>query len=135
MDKIIEKTIEMAHEMMKDPRFLAFRLATERNDEDEELQKLIGDFNVARMKLNQAARDENGKEKADAIQQEVKELYAKIMQSETMTNYVCAQEEMNKVVKKVNAIITGTLDGMLPEDIDLDSACSGDCSSCGGCHE
>ncbi|HOP11803.1 MAG TPA: YlbF family regulator [Oscillospiraceae bacterium] len=129
MDKVIAKTLELAHTMMEDDRFLAYRLAAQANDEDEALQKLIGDFNLARMNLNNAA---NGGKDTDQIQGEMKLLYGQIMANETMQKYSTAQTEMNAMIQQVNAIISGTIDGQIPEEIDINASCGGDCDSCGG---
>jgi len=137
MDKIIAKTLELAHTMMEDDRFLAYRLAAQANDEDEVLQKLIGDFNLARMNLNNAANNTtgDGKQDTDQLQAEMKLIYAQIMANETMQKYSEAQTEMNKLIQQVNAIISGTIEGENPEEIDIEAECGGDCEGCGGsCH-
>ena len=132
MDKVLAKTLELAHTMMEDDRFLAYRLAAQANDEDETLQKLIGDFNLARMNLNNAATD--GKN-TDQLQAEMKLLYSQIMGNATMQKYSEAQTVMNTMIQQINAIITGTIDGQVPEEIDLEASCGGDCDGCGGsCH-
>ncbi len=129
MDKVIVKTLELAHTMMEDDRFLAYRLAAQANDEDEALQKLIGDFNLARMNLNNAT---NGGKDTDQIQAGIKLLYGQIMANKTMQKYSEAQAVMNAMLQQINAIISGTVDGQIPEEIDLDASCGGDCSGCGG---
>lgn len=132
MDKVIAKTLELAHTMMEDDRFLAYRLAAQANDEDGVLQKLIGDFNLARMNLNNAA---DGNKDTDRFQAEMKLLYGQIMANETMQKYSEAQAVMNTLIRQVNAIISGTIDGQIPEEIDLNASCGGDCEGCGGsCH-
>lgn len=133
MDKVIMKTLELAHAMMEDDRFLKYRLAAQNNDEDGELQKLIGDFSIARMNLN-AANKADEKDRLPDLQAEVQRLYGEIMSNGNMSAYAAAQEDINVMVKKINTIITGTLDGQLPEEIDLEAACGGNCEGCGGCH-
>ena len=50
--------------LQTDPRYLVLDQARKANDKDEELQNMIGEFNLARMDLN----DEIGKsERNDAI--------------------------------------------------------------------
>jgi len=129
MDKVIAKTLELAHTMMEDDRFLAYRLAAQANDEDAALQKLIGDFNLARMNLNNAA---SGNQNTDQFQAEMKLLYGQIMANPTMQKYSEAQAGMNQLIQQVNAIISGTIDGQIPEEIDINASCGGDCDSCGG---
>lgn len=135
MDAIIAKTLELAHTLMDDSRFVAYRTATERNDEDAALQDLIGKFNLARMNLSNAASDKDTtEEKKAALQKEMSDLYQQIMNTDCMKAYQEAQEVMNGVIRQINAIISGTMAGQVPEEIDIESACSGDCSSCSGCH-
>ena len=66
--------------LQTDPRYLAMDQARKMNDKDEELQNLIGEFNLARMDLN----NEIGKtERSDAriaeLNEKVNDLYGKIM--------------------------------------------------------
>ncbi len=52
-----------------------------------------------------------------------------------MQKYSEAQAVMNTLIRQVNAIISGTIDGQIPEEIDLNASCGGDCEGCGGsCH-
>lgn len=135
MDQIIVKTLELAHALMEDSRFVAYRIATQNNDEDTALQDLIGKFNVARMNLNNAVSDkETPAEKKEALQKEVGDLYNEIMTNDSMKAYQEAQVAMNNTIKQINAIIAGTMEGQAPEEIDIEAACGGDCSSCKGCH-
>ena len=43
---------EAAAQMQKEAEYLALKGTTEKNDADETLQTLIGDFNLARIDLN-----------------------------------------------------------------------------------
>ena len=66
--------------LQTDSRYLAMDQARKMNDKDEELQNLIGEFNLARMDLN----NEIGKtERSDAriaeLNEKVNDLYGKIM--------------------------------------------------------
>ena len=50
---IIEKTRELGKLIQEDSRYIEFYDAARANDNDPELQKLIGEFNLKRMNLNQ----------------------------------------------------------------------------------
>ena len=101
--------------LQTDPRYLALDQARKLNDRDEELQNMIGEFNLARMDLN----NEIGKtERSDAriaeLNEKVNDLYGKIM---------------------ADAIINTAMNGGDPMTVQEPSAsCTGSCSTCGGCH-
>ena len=65
--------------LQTDPRYLAMDQARKMNDKDEELQNLIGEFNLARMDLN----NEIGKtERSDARIAELNDALLPILLSE-----------------------------------------------------
>ena len=50
---IIKMARELGKAIQEDDRYLALRLATQSNDEDQALQDMIGEFNLKRVSLNQ----------------------------------------------------------------------------------
>jgi len=138
MDKIIAKTIELAHELMGDERFLKYNQAHEANDADTELQRLIGDFNLSRMNLHREMSKEPGEtneERIKELEQEMRKAYDLVMANKSMTEFKAAKEELDKLLKQINKILVGTINGELPEEIDLseEEGCGGSCESCNGC--
>ena len=95
--------------LQTDPRYLALDQARKLNDRDEELQNMIGEFNLARMDLN----NEIGKtERSDA-----------------------RIAELNEKVNDLYGIINTAMNGGDPMTVQEPSAsCTGSCSTCGGCH-
>ena len=92
--------------LQTDPRYLAMDQARKMNDKDEELQNLIGEFNLARMDLN----NEIGKtERSDAriaeLNEKVNDLYGKIMADEGMVAYNEAKRDCENLVNYIDAII------------------------------
>ena len=51
---------EAAAQLQKEIEYVALDSARKMNDEDEALQELIGDFNLARIDLNRPGRRESG---------------------------------------------------------------------------
>ena len=49
---IIEKARELGVMIQQDERYIAYNVAREANDSDEELQQMINDFNLLRLNLN-----------------------------------------------------------------------------------
>jgi cell fate (sporulation/competence/biofilm development) regulator YlbF (YheA/YmcA/DUF963 family) len=60
---IIEMTRELGKAMQADDRYIAYTLAKQANDEDEQLQNLIQGFNLNRMQLQmEAGKEEKNEE-------------------------------------------------------------------------
>ena len=135
MENIIEKTRELAKLIQEDPAYKNLVAAREKNDNDAELQDLIGKFNLKRIELNQAmSESERNQDKINAADAELKEIYQKIMTNENMIAYDKATNEMSLIMNKINRIISGAANGEDPDTIDTEASCTGSCSSCSGCH-
>ncbi len=133
---IISLAREIGKELQKDERYLNMQIAQQNTDGDQELQNLIGEFNLKRMAINSEAQKEpQDQEKMQALNQELRAVYAQIMQNSNMAAYNKAKDELDALLKRVNAIITQSAEGTDPETADYEeSSCGGNCSSCGGCH-
>ena len=135
MDTLLAMAIDLATQLQADPRCEAVMAATKAADEDETLQKLISEFNLKRIAIN----TEEGKEDADAekirqMNQELRETYAAVMANEKMMAYNEAKGELDALVNKIQFAINLAAQGQDPNLAAQESACSGDCGSCGGCH-
>ncbi len=133
---IISLAREIGKELQQDDRYLNMQLAKQNSDDDQQLQDMIGEFNLKRMAINnESQKEEIDQEKIQGLNQELRSVYAKIMQNPNMTAYNRAKEELDALLKRVSAIIGQSADGEDPETTDLEeSSCGGDCSGCAGCH-
>lgn len=133
---IISTAREIGKEIQKDQRYLNMRLAIQNTDNDSDLQDLIGKFNLKRISIEEETKKtERDNEKMQALQQDINAIYEKIMQNTNMVAYNSAKTELEKLLQRVNAIITQSANGEDPETADyVESSCGGNCSSCGGCH-
>lgn len=133
---VIELARELGKAIQQDERFLAMQIARQNSDNDDELQQLIGEFNLKRMAINNEAAKENRDEaKLQQLNSELRETYAKVMQNKNMNAYNEAKELMDNMLKRINAIISISAEGGDPEITDLtEDTCGGSCSSCAGCH-
>ena len=69
--------------MQTDPRYLELDAARRENDNDQELQGLIGEFNLKRLDLNnESAKPEPDTAHVADLNQQVNDLYTQIMSSE-----------------------------------------------------
>ena len=137
MDVLVEMAIDLGCQLQEDSRYLALRAAQQAADEDEQLQKLIGEFNLKRMAINaeeQKSEEEQDAEKLRTLNTALRSVYADIMQNEHMIAYNEAKEPFDALVQKINTAIALAAQGQDPAAAAEESGCTGNCGSCGGCH-
>ncbi len=136
MADVIKLARELGAALQADARYEKLMQARKVNDEDEELQNLIGEFNMIMLKAQQEAeKEEKDEAKMQAYNEQYVAAYQKIMANENMAAYQAAQSELEAVVNTVNGIIAMSLNGEDPMTCDPDAQnCTHDCSTCGGCH-
>lgn len=133
---MIEMARDLGRELQKDDRYIAFNAARIASDEDEELQALIGEFNLKRMAINnEAQKEERDDAKVQQLNYELREAYNRVMANENMIRYNETKQVLDEHVQRILTIISMCAEGEDPDTADYDpSACTHDCSTCGGCH-
>ena len=134
---IIEAARNLGAVLQQDERYKRYIEAKKLNDEDKELQELIGEFNLARMSIdNELSKDENEKdnEKIKEFNTTMRQLYAKIMVNESMVAFNQAKADFEAVMQRVNGIIDLSIEGEDPATCEPATGCTGSCATCGGCH-
>ena len=101
-----------------------------------DLQNMIGEFNLARMDLNnEIGKNERDDARIAELNEKVNSLYGQIMGNEGMVAYNEAKRECENLVNYIDAIINTAMNGGDPMTVQEPSAsCTGSCSTCGGCH-
>ena len=122
--------------LQTDPRYLALDQARKANDKDEELQRLINDFNLKRVELNtEMSKTDKDTEKLRELDGVIKNMYGEIMVNPSMAAFNVAKNEMDGMLAEINNVITASANGEDPATCpSKPTGCSGSCSSCGGCH-
>lgn len=133
---MIELARQLGKEIQKDETYIKMRLTEQTSEDDQELQNLVGEFNLKRMSINnEASKADRDDEKLQELNKEMRHIYAQIMQNENMQNYNSAKQEFEAKFQRVVAIIQNSADGEDPETTDyISSSCTGSCATCGGCH-
>ena len=137
MDTILEMAIDLATQLQADPRCEALFTASANADKDEELQKSISEFNLKRIAINTEESKEDGEknpEKLIELNTELRRIYAEIMSNERMKAYEEARSNLDQLVNKIHLAINLAVQGQDPAQAAIESSCTGNCSSCGGCH-
>ena len=135
----IKMFMEAGAALQNDPLYTDLINAKNLNDADEELQKQIGEFNLAKIAMNTAiGAEEQDEEGLAALNADINRLYEEIMNNESMVAYNDAKVAIDELLQHVNAIVMAAVNGENPMEVtspSQQSACSsGGCSSCSGCH-
>ncbi len=132
----IELFKKAAAALQTDSRYLALDAARRASDADEKLQAQIGEFNLARLDLNnEIGKDDRDDEKIATLNDKVNELYSAIMSSDSMVAYNEAKTEVEGLIGYIDAIINTAMNGGDPMSVmPPEQGCTGSCSSCAGCH-
>ncbi len=132
---LIKQAREMGKMIQASEEYKRLQAAKEKNDNDTELQDLIGQFNLKRMELNnQLAKPDKDDEKLEKLNHEMRDLYQKVMTNQNMAEYEQAKNEMDMLMNQVNTILVMCVNGEDPDTCDPAPSCTGSCSTCGGCH-
>ena len=131
---IIELSRELGRKIQQEEAYIAMQEANKAVETDEALQALIGEFNLYKLQLNEkltaAERDE---EAIKEINTKMRTLYADIMVNPAMIKLNESKTAFDAVMNRVFAIVSNSANGEDPNTTDY-SACTGSCSTCGGCH-
>ena len=127
---VIAITRQLGKAIQADERYIDYVNAKARNDEDKELQDLIGEFNLVR----QNVALESGKPEEEQ-NKKMRAAYDAVMAHENMALFTVAKQGMDALMNQINTILTYSMEGMDPETCPSEIAadCSGSCSTCGGC--
>lgn len=133
---VIEIARQLGKAIQEDERYSDYMLAKEKNDADEALQALIGEFNLIRQNLameeSKPAEEQNPEKMAD-LNEKMHAAYNAVMTNENMADFTMAKAGMDKMMGQINTILSHALNGDDPLTCATESACSGSCGTCGGC--
>ena len=126
---ILEKATELG-KLMKESKIVSdYNTAKAVFDADEEVNDLVGQFNLARMNLtNESQKQTPDSSRVEELQKQTQEIYEKIMGKPAMQALDSANLALEDMVKKVNQILQSSISG------EAAAGCTHDCSTCGGCH-
>ena len=136
MSDIISLARQLGAAIQEQDVYLEYQAAKAANDNDEELQSLIGEFNLLRMSLSaelQKEEDQKSQSKIDELNNQLQKTYNAVMANASMQKFNEAKTNMDQLTNKITSIIAMCIEGEDPETCEPGS-CSGSCSTCGGCH-
>lgn len=136
---VIEAARELGKVVQADERYIEYINAKNANDADEELQNLIGEFNLVRQNLAMESEKPEGEIDNDKVKEltvKMHSAYDKVMSNENMAAFTMAKQGMDKLMSEINTILTYSVEGADPAVCPSEppaADCTGSCSTCGGC--
>ena len=128
MTEEMRKAAEALGDLLKDSDEVKAAKAV--YDNDEAVQQAIFEYNTQNAVLaKEYQKDEKDEVFMETVKKRIGELYNEIVNNPAYTAYVQAEEQIGNLMKEVNDELNFRITGERPQ-----SACTGNCSSCGGCH-
>ena len=134
---VIEITRQLGEAIQQDEKYIAFMEAKKANEEDMELNAMIGKLNLVQMAYqNESGKEAPDEQKLSDMDREFQNLYGEIMLNENMKRYEAKKQELDDMMNYLIGILSQCVNGADPatcEPVSADGECTGSCSTCGGC--
>ena len=134
---VIEITRQLGEAIQQDERYIAFMEAKRANEEDMELNAMIGKLNLVQMAYqNESGTEAPDEQKLSDMDKEFQQLYGDIMLNENMKRYEEKKQTVDDMMNYLIGILSQCVNGADPatcEPVSADGECTGSCSTCGGC--
>lgn len=127
---------DMGKEIQKSEEYKRLQKAKDANDADVDLQNMIEEFNLIRMKMQtETQMQDQDEEKIAELNTKLRDIYTKVMGNKNMMEFNEAKQDIDDLMNQITGILMLSVNGEDPETCDpTPSGCSGSCDSCGGCH-
>ncbi len=134
---LIQMARELGAALQQDERCVAMNNANKANEEDSELNDLMGQMQIIQMNYQKEAdkNDDADQNKLNAFNDRFTEIYNQIMAKPNMQDFQAARHEVDALMKYITGILTLCVRGEDPAtcEPEPEHECGGQCSSCGGC--
>lgn len=132
-NRIIEMARSLGLAIQQESVFQDYYDAQLLNDADEELQRMIKDFNSLQNSLDtEFAKEEKDTDAIERLSNELNDLYQAIMKNDNMKNYSEKSQAFDVFTKFVNRILLVAMNGGDPYSV-KEEDCTGNCANCHGC--
>lgn len=129
MRNLIKQANDLGQKIKESPEFSAYEKCRTAYENDVDLQKLIGEYNLKRQMLIHENKKEDSEQDSslqETLQTAMRELYDAVMSNKNMADYASAKREFETLVNDIMNTINSHIS-------DPQEGCGGSCSSCSGC--
>lgn len=126
---VIELTRKLGAAIQADERYKAFDEAKKANDNDKELNDLIGKINLVQLNYQQEAAKGDAADESvmEGYGKEFEELYRSVMLNGNMVKFEAAKAAIDDMMNEIMGILALCIDGQDPETCEPahEHSCSG----------
>lgn len=136
MNEILDLARTLGEKIAESEELKTFKEMEKIYFESETAQKCMQEYEDTRMKMTVKAQETGmTPESLELFQKEMRSAMEKLTANKTVKEYLDAKSAFNDVTTKVNSIIAYFVQGA-EQNMATESSgsCSGNCSSCRGCH-
>lgn len=131
-EAIVEKAVELGKTISSSDEMKEYIKKEIEYNSDSEAQRITKEYNELRESLAQKAKSEDiTPMEMLEIRKQLGAKFDEVSKHPVIGEYLEAKRKMEEILGKVNAVIRYYVTGETDEG---EGGCSGDCSSCGGCH-
>jgi len=132
---LIEMARELGRALQQDERYRRAAADADVVNTSDELREMVGEYEELRgqMEVLAAADSSKNAELIKEIDGQMNRQFEAINAHPLMAQYEVSRHELEHLVNYVLRIVTGAANGEDPDEIG-EEACTGSCSTCGGCH-
>ena len=128
---VIELAKQLGEALSGSEEFLRYKVAEEAYHADAEALKLTEEYGKKSEELaKELTREGIMPSEMIKIRQQMTAEYGKLCNNEVIKEFVTSKQEAEQLLSQVNGIIHFYVTG----EEEQEGGCSGNCSSCGGCH-
>lgn len=135
---VIKAARELGKAIQADERYIQYADAKKANDDDIELQGLIGKLNILQMSYQNESEKENPDEKKlEQWDADFRNTYTEVMLNAKMRDFEEKKQVVDDLMSYIVNLLSLCVNGADPETAEPvqndGSGCTGSCSTCGGC--
>ena len=136
--EVIRAARALGKAIQADERYKEYYAQRLKNDEDKELNGLLGKLSILQMSYqNESEKEEPDQERLDQWDEDFRRTYGEVMLNANMRAYGEKKQAVDDLMNYIVNLLTLCVNGEDPETAEPkpkeEGACTGSCSTCGGC--
>jgi cell fate (sporulation/competence/biofilm development) regulator YlbF (YheA/YmcA/DUF963 family) len=136
--EVIKAARALGRAIQADERYTEYHAQRAKNDEDLELNGLLGKLSILQTSYqNESEKETPDQERLEKWDEDFRRIYGEIMLNANMRAYGEKKQALDDLMSYIMNLLTLCVNGEDPETAEpkprTEGACTGSCSTCGGC--
>ena len=136
--EVIRAARALGKAIQADERYKEYYAQRLKNDEDKALNGLLGKLSILQMSYqNESEKEEPDQARLDQWDEDFRRTYGEVMLNDNMRAYGEKKQAVDDMMNYIVNLLTLCVNGEAPETAEPkpndEGACTGSCSTCGGC--